>query len=1491
MSTLWIMGLKEEYQEAKKLVLSTLDFSNYNRKINLFETTIRFIGGLLSAYEFDGDKELLRLAEDLANRSLIAFETGNGIPLNNFNPKTGELSADHGGKDSVILSQAGTLQLEFQYLSDITGNPIYADKDFIRPCFLQILIDDVTLGGLGDSYYEYLLKVWLATGDKRYQRYYETSAKLLIKHAVTHDGAKAYCPMTNIISSETVHRDTSFEHLSCFAGGMFGLGAVASGEYEDNQKDVYQTGRDVTDTCWMSYEATKTGLGPERVRGSDLKPVSSVYHQRPEVIESQFYFWRLTHEPIFRERGWAMVQSLEKFCKSESGGYFGLTNVDQVNLDGTSPPLDRQESYFLAETLKYLYLLFSDDNTIPLSQYVFNTEAHPISVRGYGRSDDQIMDEVPPGPWPLPFAPGNSHKYSDRNGDGRGTFGAFYKYLLAFYLVVMLVFGLPGVESKVTIRATGASFPNDIYQRLIKQFVSLYGIGVISAFEYIGNSSTAGLITQNNNTSFQWGGSDIAVNPALYNQSTLLALPAVAGAIAVAFNLPEISRLGNATQAASLRLSRTALPSIFDGSIKYWNDSLILQDNEPVVRDALSRITEPIRLVVRNPGSGTSANFIKFCRTLKGGFVEWTRVQGLNVISAKTNQAVGQIVGSIPYTITYMDRDELESSKSSNKSEPPLAAFVQNNRLQYVAPERTALLTALRNLGNDTIRSWNPFNGSLEALDSTAVDAYPITIISNYVIRQNNISSVTDVTAWTLRYMWWTLTSSEAEEIFNGTNFASLRNSEGSRLALEYIKNYTVQDQRLYNASICDQAAEGLNPCRHGKCENRLPFQPLEVKCVCEPGFWNDRFSDCREETPAFLSDPVTIVQLALAGVSVGVILGTLGLVMWHARHPKLRAISPMCCYVILVGCLCGAISIVAYAATPSNFSCRIRMFFPAAGFGSVFGMLLLKTYRIYTIFGYSRLKTSRGIRDHILVYLTLAITLVEILLCVVVIMIVEPRGKDSQENEDQSSFEGSTNIRNSFTVCAAGVGKEGVGVALEIIVYAYNAIILITALVLAIKTRGAFKRFAESKAIALPVLYAIPILNVQTNAVVNVVRSVLFFILSTGTPLILFAKRLGDVLAKQGPSRRLPRVNGMRPSEDRNETGLDKTSTDSGSDGNSGVREWPGDGRESSETDIVQHAYLQSFMFDVGICRNRFSAAWSGARLLMLPLHDILFFVDSMRSAETIVSMRISTTVISSPNWGDPDVSSLAAQSQHPIEDPSGVMPSTTASGFLESDLNGSESYQKRMVILLPEDDRSGWFVEFLNMDKLRIFKSVHHSVNAKETSASEIIGSIRRSLNSSQSPANPPTIGASRSGDLDPRSAHFRNSGVLRVGSGTFEGIMVNGKSTMLLEQGGSGKATPDGIHKVMVHDLKRLPKSSREPSSTGQGVSPLAVLSNPPVPPAIEEKALSSPGLLTVREVEASGSAAVKALAIVREREERKYLLDGDLLSMQNLGDARK
>ena len=87
----------------------------------------------------------------------------------------------------------------------------------------------------------------------------------------------------------------------------------------------------------------------------------SSYMLRPEVIESLFYLNKLTGDPIYREWGWEIFQAIERNCKTDAG-YGGFNDVMAAD-SGTA---DKMESFFLAETLKYLYILFDPDSEIDI---------------------------------------------------------------------------------------------------------------------------------------------------------------------------------------------------------------------------------------------------------------------------------------------------------------------------------------------------------------------------------------------------------------------------------------------------------------------------------------------------------------------------------------------------------------------------------------------------------------------------------------------------------------------------------------------------------------------------------------------------------------------------------------------------------------------------------------------------------------------------------------------------------------------------------------------------------------------------------------------------------------------------------------------------------------------------------------------------------------------------------------------------------------------
>jgi mannosidase alpha-like ER degradation enhancer 2 len=88
-------------------------------------------------------------------------------------------------------------------------------------------------------------------------------------------------------------------------------------------------------------------------------------------MESAYYLYFFTREGRYREMGRVFLGDLVRHCRTEAG-FAALRNVE------TKEKSDNMESFFLAETLKYLYLLFAPPETLDLRKVVFNTEAHPL---------------------------------------------------------------------------------------------------------------------------------------------------------------------------------------------------------------------------------------------------------------------------------------------------------------------------------------------------------------------------------------------------------------------------------------------------------------------------------------------------------------------------------------------------------------------------------------------------------------------------------------------------------------------------------------------------------------------------------------------------------------------------------------------------------------------------------------------------------------------------------------------------------------------------------------------------------------------------------------------------------------------------------------------------------------------------------------------------------------------------------------------------------
>lgn len=127
-----------------------------------------------------------------------------------------------------------------------------------------------------------------------------------------------------------------------------------------------------------------TGIGPETMRFSGKNEATTnrdsemYYILRPEVVEGWFVLYRVTGDEKYRDWCWAATLAIDRFCRV-SNGFSGIRNVysapEKVEYD------DVQQSFFLSETLKYLYLTFSEPDVISLDKYVLNTEAHPFPIQ------------------------------------------------------------------------------------------------------------------------------------------------------------------------------------------------------------------------------------------------------------------------------------------------------------------------------------------------------------------------------------------------------------------------------------------------------------------------------------------------------------------------------------------------------------------------------------------------------------------------------------------------------------------------------------------------------------------------------------------------------------------------------------------------------------------------------------------------------------------------------------------------------------------------------------------------------------------------------------------------------------------------------------------------------------------------------------------------------------------------------------------------------
>lgn len=426
-------------------------------KVQVFETVIRGVGGLLSAHLFaigdlpitgyDAQKttaadgslniqwphsftyngQLLRLAEDLANRLLPAFHTETGIPYPRVNLRHGipfysesplhrdgengmchKIQQRSGELTETCSAGAGSLLLEFTTLSRLTGDPRY--EELGKRAFWSVWERKGSTGlvgagidaesglwtsaytGIGagiDSFYEYAAKAYVLLSAAPSASPSASRPRISVsepqdKPAHDHQDPTSYLRVWNDAHAAINHhlrRGKMYIHPHYIQADVFtgaarafwfdSLGAFFPGLLTFTGDVEEATEAHLLNTAlWSRYSAL-----PERWSTSSGSVEGGLgwWGGRPEFIESTYHLYRATQDPWYLHVGEMVLRDIKRRCWAKCG-WAGIQDVR------TGEQSDRMESYFLSETAKYLILLFEPDH--PLNRldapYVFNTEGHPL---------------------------------------------------------------------------------------------------------------------------------------------------------------------------------------------------------------------------------------------------------------------------------------------------------------------------------------------------------------------------------------------------------------------------------------------------------------------------------------------------------------------------------------------------------------------------------------------------------------------------------------------------------------------------------------------------------------------------------------------------------------------------------------------------------------------------------------------------------------------------------------------------------------------------------------------------------------------------------------------------------------------------------------------------------------------------------------------------------------------------------------------------------
>ncbi len=371
-STLKVMGLHAEAKEIEDYALA-MDWDK-DLYVQTFEVNIRILGGLLSMYHYTKHDAILDKARDFGDRILPAFQTPTGIPTHSVNLKTGKQGGNHGEGDGYVVNvaQAATYLFEFGILSYYTKDAKYyrAAKKATKAIFERKseiglpgeLINVYTGKWEGtrwhhlqagvDAYYEYMYKSWMIFPDPEIKAIWDYSKSKIDQYLLDVYKGHHFYTIVDMDTGAVLKRSVSlydafFPAVQAIAGDIEAA--------EKNQK--------TWNWIWNKFE-----MLPTRYKYDEDIVEYANMEINPEIIESAYYLHQITNKDLYLDMVKKYWFDIKKHCKND----VAFNSIKDVR---TKEKKDYLATFFFAETMKYLYIAFSQGD-FDFNDHVFNTEAH-----------------------------------------------------------------------------------------------------------------------------------------------------------------------------------------------------------------------------------------------------------------------------------------------------------------------------------------------------------------------------------------------------------------------------------------------------------------------------------------------------------------------------------------------------------------------------------------------------------------------------------------------------------------------------------------------------------------------------------------------------------------------------------------------------------------------------------------------------------------------------------------------------------------------------------------------------------------------------------------------------------------------------------------------------------------------------------------------------------------------------------------------------------